>query len=325
MRKHCTESVVFYGVIGLALALYEPINECIVVAALNDVDRPPCSALAGDTLPEITGPITASFPMTAEQAGQVQENAARQLGLPKEIRLDFGGGVEIELVLIPAGEFLMGSPDTEPHRNADEGPQHRVRIPQPFYMGKYEVTQAQWQAVMRKNPATFKGDDRRPVENVSWDDCQKFCRWLSAKLGQTIRLPTEAEWEYACRAGSPAPYHYGDSVSDLDAYAWYRQNSEGATHPVGRKKPNAFGLYDLHGNVWEWCADVWHDNYQGAPADGSAWIKGGNSAGRILRGGAWDYGPRDCRAAYRNGSAAGCRKCGSGLRLVAVIDPAPDR
>ncbi len=295
------------------------INERMILTTLDSgPSRGP--GFEGWPPPESSGPTTASFPMTAEQARQVQENAARQLGLPKNLSLDIGDGVKMELVLIPAGEFLMGSPNTEAQRGSDEGPQHRVWISAPFYMGKYEVTQAQWRAVMRKNPSTFKGEDNLPVESVSWEDSRKFCRFLSAKVGQTIRLPTEAEWEYACRAGSATKFHFGDSYSELDGYAWHAGNSGKKTHPVGQKKPNAFGLHDLHGNVWEWCEDVWHDNYQGAPTDGSAWTKGGNSARRIVRGGSWEYGPADCRAAYRNGSSPRCHGCGSGLRVVGMID-----
>ncbi len=295
------------------------INERMILTTC-DRNRMRGPGFAGCSPPESSGLTTLSFPMTAEQAQQVQENAARQLGVPKDLRLDIGDGVEIECVFIPAGEFLMGSPNTETQRGSDEGPQHRVWISTPFYMGKYEVTQAQWQAIMRKNPSTFKGEDTLPVESVSWEDCQKFCRWLSARVGQTVRLPTEAEWEYACRAGSPTKFYFGDRYSDLDDYAWYSKNSGKKTHPVGRKKPNAFGLYDLHGNVWEWCEDVWHDHYRGAPTDGSAWTKGGNSARRIVRGGSWEYGPADCRAAYRNGSSTRCHECGSGLRVVVLMD-----
>lgn len=157
--------------------------------------------------------------------------------------------IGMELVLIPAGEFRMGAEDGE----GDKKPVHPVRISQPFYLGKYPVTQAQWGAVMGKNPSRFTGDPSRPVENVSWHDVQEFLRRLSEKEGgKSYRLPTEAEWEYAARAGAATSYCFGDESSQLGEYAWYRENSGDRTHPVGQLKPNAWGLYDVHGNVWEW-------------------------------------------------------------------------
>ncbi|MBI4570177.1 MAG: formylglycine-generating enzyme family protein, partial [Planctomycetes bacterium] len=174
---------------------------------------------------------------------------------------NLGDGVTLRLVLRPAGTFLMGSPADETGRWTCEGPQHRVNV-SAFLMGKYEVTQHQWQAVMGSNPSEFTnaGLDA-PVETVSWDDCQKFCE----KAG--LRLPSEAEWEYACRAGTTTRYSFGDAESALAEYAWHDANSGGTTHPVGQKKPNGWGLYDMHGNVWEWCEDWYHDSYNGAPTD----------------------------------------------------------
>jgi len=214
---------------------------------------------------------------------------------------------EIEMVYVPGGSFLMGSPDGK--GGDDEHPQHRVTVPS-FYIGKYEVTQAQWRAVMGVNPSNFKGDNL-PVENVSWNDAKEFCRRLSQMTGKEYRLPTEAEWEYACRAGTT-----GDYAGELDAMAWYNENSGGKTHPVGQKQPNAFGLYDMHGNVWEWCQDVYHDNYSGAPADGSAWMSGGHQDRRVLRGGSWDYYGRLCRAAHRGRPAPDDRRFDDGFRVV---------
>ncbi|MDT4967144.1 MAG: hypothetical protein QOJ64_1881 [Acidobacteriota bacterium] len=202
--------------------------------------------------------------------------------------------VGIELVYVPPGGFMMGS-ETEP----DEKPVHRVSIGNGFYMGKYEVTQAQWQAVMGYNPSNFKGDNL-PVEQASWNDAIAFIARLNAqKDGFTYRLPTEAEWEYACRAGTT-----GDYAGDLDSMAWYDANAGDArlsgdlnydklkannnrTHPVGTKLPNAFGLFDMHGNVEEWCQDWYHATYAGAPDDGSAWLSEGEQERRVLRGGSW--------------------------------------
>ncbi len=200
---------------------------------------------------------------------------------------------DIEMVPVPEGSFLMGSPKNEEWHSDDEGPQHRVTVPS-FYIGKYEVTQAQWRAVMGANPSRFKGDNL-PVERVSWDDAKEFCRRLSQMTGEEYRLPTEAEWEYACRARTTGPV-----AGDLDAMGWIGSNSNSRTHPVGRKQPNAFGLYDMHGNVREWCEDDWHDSYENAPSDGSAWVeKPSRGLYRVFRGGSWHQGLPNSRSASR--------------------------
>ncbi len=210
----------------------------------------------------------------------------------KTISLDLGGGVTLPLTLVPAGKFVMGSPDSEQGRMPDEGPQHEATISKPFYMGVTEVTQAQYEAVMGTNPSRFTGPTN-PVESVSWDDAVLFCRKLSEKTGKAFRLPTEAEWEYACRAGSKTRFSFGDSDSVLGDYAWYGSNSGGKTNPVGQKKPNAWGLYDMHGNVYEWCAD-WYGSYSsGASTDPQGAGSGGD---RVVRGGSWDY---DATANFR--------------------------
>jgi len=210
-----------------------------------------------------------------------------------------GTNLTLELVEIPAGSFQMG--DTQ---NSDEQPVHTVHL-QAYRMSKYQVTQKLYQAVMGSNPACFKGDDL-PVEQVSWDDAKAFCQKLSEKIGQKVRLPSEAEWEYACRAGSTGEYGFGNDPKQLGNYAWYEGNAGRQTHPVGQKQANDWGLYDMHGNVWEWCEDVWHDSYNGAPTDGSAWVAGGESNRRVQRGGSWYFNARLCRSAFR------CRFCSDG-------------
>jgi len=203
------------------------------------------------------------WPFDAEEARRRQIEASERLRLPVETAVDLGDGVVIELVLIPAGSFKMGSPVTEAGRWGDEeGPVHRVRITRPFYMGKHEVTQEVWEKVMGANPSEFKGA-KNPVECVSWDDCQDFLKKLNAsgKAQGTFRLPTEAEWEYACRAGTKSRFCSGDADAGLADYAWYDGNSGRTTHPVGTRKPNAWGLFDCHGNVWEWCADWYEEDY----------------------------------------------------------------
>jgi formylglycine-generating enzyme required for sulfatase activity len=230
---------------------------------------------------------------------------------PKE----YTNSIGMKLVLIPAGEFLMGSQDTEKDRGVDEGPQHKVRISKAFYMGTTEVTQAQWKAVMGNNPSQFQGDDL-PVETVSWIDCQEFLKILSAKGGKTYRLPTEAEWEYACRAGTTTRFNAGDEDKALNEVGWYPGNSESKTHPVGQKKPNAWGLYDMHGNVLEWCQD-WYGGegyYKSSPAvdpTGPA-----QSDCRLMRGGSLRYDPGRCRSASRYGEAPVNRGDDVGFRVV---------
>ena len=238
-------------------------------------------------------------------------------GLPLEIVHQASGLV---LVLVPAGEFQMGSPAGEAGRSEDEGPVHAVRFAQPFYLGKYQVTQDQWQKVMGNNPSHFTGDGRRPVEMVSWQDAQglvgKLNQSLAGLAGVRFALPSEAQREYACRAGSVGRYGFGDDESRLGEYAWYSANSGSSTHPVGQKKPNQWGLYDMQGNVLEWCEDVWHGSYAGAPQDGRAWTEGGDQNARVLRGGSWDNLSWNFRAAYRGRGHPGFRFDFRGVRVV---------
>jgi formylglycine-generating enzyme required for sulfatase activity len=173
-----------------------------------------------------------------------------------------------------------------------EGPQHEVAVPA-FAMGKFEVTQAQYEAVMGNNPSSFKGANR-PVESVSWNQAVEFCQKLSEQSGENYRLPSEAEWEYACRAGTKTSFFFGESLAKKKA-----NFDSDSTTDVGSFPPNDFGLYDMHGNVWEWCLDHWHDNYQGAPTDGSAWAADGKSKRRVIRGGSWIGYPWYCRSAFR--------------------------
>ncbi|TAG97667.1 MAG: hypothetical protein EAZ09_06575 [Oscillatoriales cyanobacterium] len=218
-------------------------------------------------------------------------------------------GVNLEMVQIPGGTFMMGSPATESGRYDRESPQHRVTVPT-FFAGKYAITQAQWEAVMGNNPSRFERE-KRPVEKVSWNNAVAFCKKLSQTTGKTYRLFSEAEWEYACRAGTTTPFHFGETITpelvNYDGSNPYGNAPKGKyrqeTTDVGSFPPNAFGLYDMHGNVWEWCSDKRHSNYDGAPTDGSSWEIGQNHH-RLLRGGSWYYNPRICRSAIRDGSIA---------------------
>jgi formylglycine-generating enzyme required for sulfatase activity len=217
-------------------------------------------------------------------------------------------GVKLEMIYIRGGEFTMGS------NFLDESPPHRVKL-SPFFIGKYQITQAQWMAVMGKNPSHFKGADL-PVENSLWDDVMKFCEVASKRSGKSYRLPTEAEWEYACRAGSTTKYSFGNDEDSLGDYAWYSENSGDKIHPVGQRKPNTWGLYDMHGNVWECCEDVWHRDYSGAPTDGSAWLSGGNLNIRVMRGGSYSN-PGDCSSStYRSFNVVRFFLGAAGFRVV---------
>lgn len=198
-----------------------------------------------------------------------------------------------ELMVIPAGSFEMGSTKGE----SSEKPLHHVTLAKPFAIGKYEVTQAQWQAVMGSNPSHFSNcGPGCPVENVSWYDVQKFIKRLNQKTGKSYRLPTEAEWEYACRAGQQSEYCGGN---DAGKVGWYSDNSGNKTHPVGQKQTNAFGLYDMSGNVFEWLADGYHKNYIGAPTDGSKWPDEGNTKTPMARGGSWSHWKEKMRSTNR--------------------------
>ncbi|MBI4556069.1 MAG: SUMF1/EgtB/PvdO family nonheme iron enzyme [Candidatus Hydrogenedentes bacterium] len=218
------------------------------------------------------------------------------------------GRLQQNMVLIPAGKFRMGSAEDD-----SEQPIRTVTLGA-FEIGATPVTQVQYEAVMEDNPSYFKGPDN-PVERVSWDDAIAFCKKLSERTQEQFTLPTEAQWEYACRAGSNTRYCFGDSEKELPDYAWYRKNSEGHSHPVGRKKPNVWGLYDMHGNVWEWCYDLWHGNYKRAPRDGSAWLKPAGPY-RALRHGSWGDGPMRCRSASRSYGTPGDRDTYVGFRVA---------
>ncbi len=300
-----------------------------------------------------TATVTFEFDvLTVNAQGQEINREKRQASYYTE---DLGDGITLEMVAIPGGKFMMGSPEGE--RSQREKPQHEVTV-QPFFMGKYPVTQVQWRSVaalsrvnrdLNPDPSHFKGNNR-PVDQVSWDDVVEFCARLSIRTGRQYLLPSEAEWEYACRAETTTPFHFGKTITDKLAnyYATntFAKEAQGEnrreTTPVDAFPPNAFGLYDMHGNVWEWCADVWHDNYQGAPTDGSAWINDNKEWNtgissrhsslwknirvpkdnenknhlRLLRGGSWRNSPAYCRSANRYWDYPVVRNYNNGFRVV---------
>jgi len=247
--------------------------------------------------------------------------------------------IQLKMVAIPAGSFLMGAPEEEAKSNDYERPQHEVSL-QGFCMGAYPITQAQWRSVasmpkikrdIKEDPSSFEGNNL-PVENVSWLEAVEFCDRLSVHTGKKYRLPSEAEWEYGCRAGTTTPFHFGETITpEIVNYDGNKRNGEAPkgeyrkkTTPVGQFPANRFGLHDMHGNVWEWCADDWHDSYKNALNDGRAWIDNDNRSqseeGRkLLRGGSWFNHAEYCQSAYRDGSDARPQHYDIGFRVVCSL------
>lgn len=291
-----------------------------------------------DRLEELLAALRARFSDKSTSAGGDTLSPMQPIHVPAltggqtfRDKLKVGGEGPLMMV-IPAGRFLMGAPLAEPERSDREGPQREVTIAQAFAMGVYAVTFDEYDNFC-DNTKREKPRDRgwgrgsRPVINVSWIDAQAYCDWLSQQTVRAYRLPSEAEWEYACRAGTTTPFHFGLRITtdqaNFDGNHTYNDSPKGErreqTLPVGSFAPNAFGLYDMHGNVWEWCQDAWHDSVDAAPRDGSAW-EGERGVLRVLRGGSWEFSPWYCRAAYRDSfdemncySGVGFRLCCSSL------------
>jgi formylglycine-generating enzyme required for sulfatase activity len=282
-------------------------------------------------------PSMLSAPFSAAEARAAQQAWAAYSGQDVNLSIALGAGLKMQLVLIPPGEFLMGAPESEARGESDEKPQHRVRITKPFYLGMYEVTQAEWEAVMGNQPSYFsRGGDgkdrvsgldtsRFPVERVSWEEATEFCRKLGAREGKPYRLPTEAEWEYACRAGTTTPFHFGSMLNgdnaNMDGNSPYGTMSKGRylgrPTDVGSYRANAFGLYDMHGNVWEWCSDRNEsDYYSTSAASGPDPTGPSEGSYRVFRGGGWYDVAADCRAADRNGFDPADRNGFVGFRLA---------
>ena len=229
----------------------------------------------------------------------------------EKVTIQSGETVEIEMVKLSGGKFLMGS-----ERGIDlERPVHPVTV-KPFAVGKYEVTQGQWKTVMGgSNPAVFKEGDDYPVEGVSWDDVQSFLK----RLGNGYRLPTEAEWEFAARGGTTTDFFHEEKSGKTGEYAWFIGNADEKTHPVGKKLPNPYGLYDIYGNVWEWCEDDWHDSYDGAPDDGRAWTGITRTTERVIRGGSFNFDEISCRSTDRGRNPSQFRLPDGGFRLAKTL------
>ncbi|MEG4494751.1 SUMF1/EgtB/PvdO family nonheme iron enzyme [Microcoleus sp. D3_18_C4] len=281
---------------------------------------------------------------------QISAKSQRKPSQLQSFTEDWGNGITLEMIAIPGGTFIMGAPKTEAESFDNEKPQHRVTI-QPFFMGKYAITQAQWKAVaklpkiqydLHPDPFRFKGNNR-PGEQVCWYDAVEFCARLSKNTGHNYRLPSEAEWEYACRAGTTTPFYFGQTITtnQVNYHGNYSYNNSpkgqyrGQTTDVGSFPANVFGLYDMHGNVYEWCADPWHDSYHGAPTDGSVWDENSNdhryknyldllvqskndNKARLLRGGSWYSNPGYCRAGFRHWYQPSTRNNNIGFRVACV-------
>jgi formylglycine-generating enzyme required for sulfatase activity len=282
-------------------------------------------------LPELTQRSLGDFEtVTIDDRGKIIK---RVLGKAKFVSEDLGNGVMLEMVLIPGGEFLMGTAVNELPRNIAATPQHRVKVPE-FWMDRFAVTQEQWSHIaglpkvnldLGSDPSNFEGV-KRPVEQISWEEAVEFCDRLSLQTGRSYRLPSEAEWEYACRAGTTTPFYVGETItSDLANYdgSIYKNEAQGLyrkqTTDVGSFPANAFGLYDMHGNVWEWCQDLWHTDYEGAPSDGTAWLDENENTNRVVRGGSWINPPTNCRSADRTEVRHNYRHNIIGFRVVYSI------
>ena len=307
---------------------FRSINLGFRVAAIPSASQAGGAARTADTSPQ-----QQAIPQeqaTVEQPGSPPQQVAleQQAAAAKmNVSVVDTNSIGMQLAFVPAGEFMMGSPPTEDGRKSDEE-QHRVRITKPFYLGALEVTQAQYQQVMGTNPSSFKGT-KHPVDSVSWDDAVAFCDKLSAlaeekAAGRTYRLPTEAEWEYACRAGTTTRFSFGDDPAGLADFAWIAKNASGASCPVGQKRPNAWGLCDMHGNVQEWCAD-WYGRsfyYRASPVDNPTGPDAGSS--RVCRGGSWGNAASNCRSAIRLWSQPAEVYDYLGFRVVMVPSAKPE-
>jgi formylglycine-generating enzyme required for sulfatase activity/predicted Ser/Thr protein kinase len=301
-------------------------------AAVPDTAPAPASAPASVPAPESASsasvpapaPESAPVPVPASAPASVPVPASAPASVPvpvpaAETPQRYTNSIGMEFVLVQAGSFIMGADKHFEPAADDEAPQHRTGISKPFYLGRYQVTQTQWTEVMGKNPSKYKGRDN-PVEMISWNDAQEFVNRLNQKEGhKRYRLPTEAEWEYSARAGSKGRYCFGDEVGLLGEYAWYGDNAGKTTHPVGQKKPDSLGLYDMHGNVWEWVHD-WYDKnyYRYSPSTDPAGPASGSL--RAGRGGSWSSSPDDCRAAARNAFKPTARGDNFGVRIALSVD-----
>jgi eukaryotic-like serine/threonine-protein kinase len=335
---------VLTAAIGLVLVCAVAVTAFVMLRSQQPDDGQTAgNQTAGQTWEAMYGPDApppAIAPFDAKRAKELQEAWAKYLGVPVEMENSIG----VKFMLIPPGEFDMGSTEEEVAKLLDqakakkqpswyidrlpaEAPKHRVRITKPFYLGRCEVTQAEYERVVESNPSQFKEDPTCPVEKVTWDEASAFCRKLGQlaeeqAAGAEYRLPTEAQWEYACRTGTTTKWYSGDDEGAFGEHGWFSANAGGKTHPVGQKSPNAWGLYDMHGNVWEWCRDWWGDHYYAtSPMDAPPGPTGGSE--RVSRGGGW-ADVACARASDRRGCNPGDRRGSHGFRLARTVS-LPDK
>lgn len=307
---------------GSAASSSEPISSEAQEFAQTNVRQSPS--------PDDTGEVFTFETASVSSYGEI----TRSQGKGRRRIFDLGG-TPLEMVWVPAGSFMMGSPESEKERRTNEGPRHRVTIAEGFWMGRYPITRAQWRWGAKLNTyrrslvvdSSSAGNDNRPVQSVSWPDAQEFCSRLSQKLFQEshrFRLPSESQWEYACRACTTTPFAFGETltkdVAVYDGDQFYGDGPIGKHYwhslEVGRLPANAWGLHDMHGNVWEWCEDLFHDSYDGAPSDGTPWSGSDPFPRRVLRGGGYDSSPRMCRSAVRAPSYGSSANSDVGFRVV---------
>ncbi len=271
-------------------------------------------------------PLGPRTPATATEAQALQADTASRLGLPVEKTIQLRNGVTMDFILIPAGEFHMGS-KKEHKRDWDEGPVHHVKITKPFYLGKYEVTQLQYETMVGKNPKSEFHGDQLPIENVEWPQAVMFCNAAGGITGTKLRLPTEAEWEYACRAGTDTEFYTGNKIepgdANFDSVEAYNKSKKqrplDRTAKVGSYPPNPFGLYDMHGNVWEWCADKYDSKYyKVSPAEDPH--RKQDEGSRVVRGGSWNNLPQKIRSANRSKRRESSDRKSLGFRVVMEIE-----
>jgi formylglycine-generating enzyme required for sulfatase activity/serine/threonine protein kinase len=328
--------VVFVGLIGLSGWLVWPPSPSLTGNGTSSTAERPATAVA-PTAPVAPAepPHVVSFAAPRPQITVLAGSYPQAGAVFRDLQANGSAcGDCPEMVVIPAGSFTMGSPESEPQRSSDESPQHRVTLAQPFAVGKVDVTFAEWDACVADGGCNGYrpvdqgwGRGRRPVINVSWIDAHAYAQWLSRKTGQTYRLPSEAEWEYAARAGTTTPFWWGSTITtdqaNYDGNYVYNNGAKGVyrqkTVEVGSFKPNPFGLYDMAGNIYQWVEDTWHANYQGAPTDGSPWTTGDSNSARVVRGGSWDYSPDGLRSANRYDVDPDNRNSYIGFRLARTL------
>jgi formylglycine-generating enzyme required for sulfatase activity len=309
--QRCVEVIVREGVRG-SVAFSSAIASCVIAGLLAMVTT---ARAQGDDTRYWRGNMGPSVLTAEQETGQASQAGSEFT--------ECANGCPM-MVVVPAGRFVMGSPATEADRLPTEGPQHEVTIAKPFAVGRTEVTFAQWDACVAAGACRRVGDSTwgrgdRPVINVGWGDAVQYVEWLARMTGKPYRLLSEAEWEYAARAGTTTRFSFGDDDSEIGRYAWYFKNSDRKSQAVGTKAANGFGLHDMHGNVYEWVADPWHENYENAPSDGSVWRDNPAPNRHVARSGSWFFDAKNLRSASRVGPPSNLQDGNVGFRVARAL------